>query len=167
LNFKSGIKMDEKQDLSVEKHNLLIEETRQSFFQLENLTTALDNKAYGMIVFNTILISIFGYIIINYFNSPFAYIALGVLIESFVFLLLCVYLRGWERVKSKESIKLFDKSGFKEITGQLAVNYVNNEEFLYKIYYNKLKYLRVSFYLTIIAIFIEAPIIMWLIIFGH
>jgi len=160
--------MDEEQDLSVEKHSLLIGEMRQSFFQLENLTSALDNKAYGLIAFNTILLLIFGYITANYFkDSLLAYIAPGLLIESLLFLLLCVYLRGWERVKSKESIKLFDKSGFKEIVGQLATNYVNNEEFLYKKYYNKLKYLRSSFYITIIAIFIESLVMLRLIIFGH
>ncbi len=159
--------MDEEQDLSAEKHNLLIEETRQSFFQLENLTTALDNKAYGMIAFNTILISIFGYIIVHYFNSPSAYIAPGLLIESLILLLFCIYLRKWERLNTEETVKLFKNLDFKEIAGQLATNYVNYEKKLYKTYFNKLEYLNLSFKLTIVAILIEVLVVVCLIIFGH
>jgi hypothetical protein len=157
--------MGEERDLSAEKHNLLIEETRQSFFQLENLTTALDNKAYGMIAFNTILISIFGYIIANYFNYALAYIAPILLMGSLIILLFCVYPRNWFRPNSEKSLNLFDELGFKPIAGQLAVNYASYEKYLYKKYYKKVKYLKWSFKLTIAAIVIEFLAIAWLIIF--
>ncbi len=157
--------MDEKQDLSVEKHSLLVEETRQAFFQLENLTTALDNKAYGMIAFNTILISIFGYIIANYFNYALAYIAPTLLIGSLALLLFCIYLRGWERPDSEKSKGLFKDLDYKAIARQLAANYVKYERELYKKYFDKAKYLKWSFKLTIAAIAVEFLAIAWLIIF--
>lgn len=157
--------MDKEKELSVEKHNLLIEETRQSFFQLENLTTALDNKAYGMIAFNTILLSIFGYIIVNYFNYTLAYIAPVLLAGSLILLLFCVYLREWGRPDSEESIKLFKDLDYKVVARQLAANYVKYERELYKIYFDKAKYLKLSFKFTVAAIVVEFLAIAWLIIF--
>jgi len=160
--------MDEKQDISIDKHNLLVEETRQSFFQLENLTTALDNKAYGMIAFNTILVTIFGYIIANHFNHFLAYIAPTLLMGSLALLLFCIYLRGWERPESEKTIELFKKENgldFKTIARQIAANYVSYERYLYKRYLDKSKYLIWSFYLTIVAIIAEFFIILGIIIY--
>jgi hypothetical protein len=37
-------------------YELIINEVRESLFQLECITTSLDNKAYGLIALNTILL---------------------------------------------------------------------------------------------------------------
>lgn len=156
--------MDNEKDLSAEKHNLLIEEMRQSFFQLENLTTALDNKAYGMIAFNTILLSIFGYIIVNYLNYGLMYIAPVLLVGSLITLLFCVYLREWGRPIADRTFDLFDNLDVKAISKQLAINYLSCEAALLEKYINKVKYLKISFIFTVLAIIIELVAISWLVI---
>jgi len=42
-------------------YNLILDETRQNFFQLENLMSNLDMKAFGIIAVNTILFSFYTY----------------------------------------------------------------------------------------------------------
>ena len=47
---------------------LMAEEARQSFFQVENITAYLDYKAYGIITFDTIL-----FVVFTYFFSPLSH----------------------------------------------------------------------------------------------
>ena len=144
---------------AMDKHSMLVDETRQSFFQLENLTTSVDNKAYGVIAFNTILLSMFAYVFTFYSGRILFYIAPTLLLISLLLVLICIWPRAWFRPENRETIKLFKTLGFKEIARTLAANYTSYEMVLCKIYKKKFNYLYYGLKLTTIAIAIEGVVI--------
>jgi hypothetical protein len=146
-----------------EKYNLLIEETRQSFFQLENLTTSIDNKAYGTIAFDTILLSIFAYAF-TFYSSILLYIAPTILVISLILTLRSIWPQTRFGSENKETIKLFKTLEFKEIVRTLAANYTSYDIVLWKIYKNKVKYLYYGLKLTTVAIVVEGLIIAYFVL---
>lgn len=147
-----------------EKHNLLIEETRQSFFELESLTISVDNKAYGMIAFIAVLVTISVYITTLYPGWYPVYLSPALLVVSLLFALLCIYPREWFRPDVEESIKLFESMDSDAIAMQLSASYVSSERSLSEIYINKFGYLKCCLLITICAIVIEFLVLAWCII---
>lgn len=47
-------------------NRLMVDDARQSFFQLENLMSSLDTKAFGVVAIGAVLISIYTYILNNF-----------------------------------------------------------------------------------------------------
>jgi hypothetical protein len=147
-----------------EKYNLLVDETRQSFFQLENLTTSIDNKAYGTIAFDTILLSMFAYVFTFYSSRILLYIAPTILIIALLFALVCIWPRTRFGSENKGTIELFKTLEFKEIARILAANYTSYDMVLWKIYKKKVNYLQYGLKLTTIAIVVEAVIIAYFVL---
>lgn len=47
-------------------NRLMVDDARQSFFQLENLVSSLDAKAFGVVTLSSVLLSIFACVIVLY-----------------------------------------------------------------------------------------------------
>lgn len=144
------------------KHILLVEETRQAFFQLENLTTSIDNKAFGMIALDTILLSMFVYMSTLY-SSILLYVAPVLITTALIAILICVKPRKWYSPNNEETIKLFKNKSFGEISRILAANYTSYDMVLWKIYNHKVEYLKYGVWITIISVVVEAIALLYLI----
>jgi hypothetical protein len=67
-------------------YNLMADQARQSFFQLENITAALDSKVFGMVTADALLFSVFAYISQPLSDALF-YIPMALIVLSFISLL--------------------------------------------------------------------------------
>jgi hypothetical protein len=135
-------------------YDLMVNEARQSFYQLENVTAALDSKAFGIVAFDTILLSVFAYII-SLHSSRLFYIAPIFLIVSLLCVLICVKPRKCDRQCSDLILKTYGKLSYEQAATNIAANYAGLEEDLYKIYEGKFKYLNFGLILLFIALLIE------------
>jgi hypothetical protein len=136
-------------------NELMAEEARQSFFQVENITTYLDYKAFGIIAFDTILFSEF-----TYFFSPFShwYCSGGplLLFVSLILELKCVWPRNFDRFTADSTIKEYGTLGLEEASAHIAADYADLELDSLDIYIEKMIYLKFGLLSTIAAIIIEA-----------
>jgi len=144
-----------------EKHNLIVEETRQAFFWLDNSVVSIDNKAYGMIAFDTILLSMFAYMFTFYSNRFWIYVAPAMLVVSLLCLLFCIKPRKWYGPDNEKTIKLFKGKPIEEISRILAANYTSYDIVLWKIYKNKFKYLDLGLKITMVAIAMEVLVLVY------
>lgn len=144
-----------------EKHSLIVEETRQAFFQLENQTTTIDNKAYGMIAFDTILLSMFAYIFSFYTSHFWLYVAPAMLVISLLCLLFCIKPRKWYGPDNAKTILLFKDKPIEEISRILAANYTSYDIVLWKIYREKFKWLNIGLKIAMIAIAVEFLVLVY------
>jgi hypothetical protein len=142
-----------------EKYGLLVEETRQTFFQLESLTTSVDNKAYGMIALDTVLLSMFAFLLTLYSSKFWLYIAPMLLVLSLLCMLYCIKPRKWFGPENKKTIELFKTKKFDEIARILAANYTSYDIVIWKIYNEKFKYLNLGLKLTMISIVVESIVL--------
>jgi len=55
-------------------HDLMVNDARQSFFQLENLMSSLDAKAFGGVAIGAVIFSIYTYILNNLFKYDLLYL---------------------------------------------------------------------------------------------
>jgi len=142
--------------------DLMVNEARESLFQLECIATSLDNKAYGMIAFNTILLSVlvFSYEI---YHSRFIFIPSVLIIASLISVLICIVPRSSHRMTGEKIINLYGEKNFDDAAGQLALNYAGLEKELNKIYDEKYKYLRWGLLFTIASLIIGFMIILYLV----
>lgn len=133
---------------------LMAEEARQSFFQLENITAYLDSKANGIIALNAIFFTIF-----TYFFSPILhwYCSVGpiLLIVSLIFGLKSVWIRDSERYISDSAIKNYGTLEVGKAAARIAADYADLELDALDLYREKLIYLKIGLKLTIAAMIIE------------
>jgi hypothetical protein len=143
-----------------EVHFLMLEETRESFFQFENLISFLDMKAFGVAAIDTIFLSAIVDLLSNWKSGvPVYYYTPSIfLILSLGFIVFCIWLRTWERQSGKNTICNYGTLEPKDAAGQLAVNYASCEEQLRTIYDEKMRFLKVALAMTGIA-FIQMVII--------
>jgi hypothetical protein len=142
---------------------LMVEEARESLFQLETITTALDFKAYGLISFNTIILTGVAYFI-GVYHSKLLYFPAIFLIYSLILVLFCISPRTSHRMTGETIIHLYGEMGFDDAAGQLALNYAGLEKELNDIYAIKYKYLECSLTFTILAV-ISGPVALAYLIF--
>lgn len=135
-------------------NELMAEEARQSFFQLENITAYLDSKANGIIAFDAIFFTIF-----TYFFSPLShwYCSFGpiLLISSLIFGLKSVWIRDSSRYISDSAIKNYGTLDVDKAAAQIAADYADLELDALELYREKLIYLKISLKLTIVAMIVE------------
>jgi len=141
---------------------LMINEARESLFQLESIATALDNKAYGLIAFNTIVLSVLAYFNEVYHNK-LIYIPIFILVVSLILVLICIIPRASHRMTGEKILNRYGGMEFDDAAGHLAFNYAGLEKELSKTYNKKLKYLQYSLGCTIMAIFVGAIVLYYLI----
>jgi hypothetical protein len=152
-------------DFMSDKHDLLVEETRQAFFQLENLVTSIDNKAFGMIALDTILLSIFAYVFTLFptCSGILLYVSPMLIMLSLLLVLICIKPRKWYSPDNEKTIKLFENKPANEIARILAANYTSYDIVLTKIYNKKIEYLKYGVWITIISIVVELFVLAYLI----
>jgi hypothetical protein len=134
---------------------LMVEEARQSFFQVENITAFLDYKAYGIITVDAILFTIF-----TYFFSPLShwYCVLGpiLLLASLIFELKCIWIRDFDRYTSDSTIRTYGTLKIEDAAAHIAADYADLELDSLDIYREKIVDLKYGLKSTILAIVIEA-----------
>lgn len=118
-------------------NKLMADDARQSFFQLENLMSALDTKAFGVVAIGAVLFSIYAYVINNIFKFYSLYLPYSILILSLVFMGGCIFPRNWKRGSSLKTIKEYGNLDFEDAANKVAMNYARWEDKLYKTYRKK------------------------------
>lgn len=139
-------------------YDLMADEARQSFFQLENVTAALDSKAFGAMTADAFLFTIFVYI-----SSPISswlyYIPMTFIIISFVSLLASVWPRRFYRQFSDDTIKNYGRLDPKQALAQIAANYADLESRQYEAYKNKSKWFLIGLISMVLAMVSETAIL--------
>jgi hypothetical protein len=133
--------------------DLMVNESREALFQLESAATSLDNKGYGIVAFDTIILSILAYFLETYPNK-LLYIcgpSLSLVISLF-FVFFSIYPRTTHRMSAGDIINLYGQMKFEDAAGTLALNYASLDKELKEIYENKYKHLRYSLTFTMLAI---------------
>lgn len=143
-------------------YDLMVNEARESLFQLECIATSLDNKAYGIIAFNTILLSVFAFSY-EIYHSKLIFIPSFLLIASLISVLICIVPRSSHRMTGEKIISLYGQMNAEEAAGQLAANYAGLEKELNGIYDEKYKYLKCGLLSMIASLIVGFVIIAYLI----
>jgi hypothetical protein len=138
-------------------YDLMAEEARQSFHQLENVTAALDSKAFGAVTADALLFSVFIYISSPFSNGLF-YISIVLIIISFISLLASVWPRRFHRQFSDDTIKNYGTWDSKTALAQIAANYADLEREQYKVYKNKFNCFLAGMVLMVLAMISEIAI---------
>ena len=134
-------------------YDLMAEEARQSFFQFENVTFALDSKAFGVVTADALLFSVFSFI--SPFSNWLFYIPVALLIISCFLLIGCVYPRHFHRQFSEDTINNYGTMDSKMALSHIAANYAHLERSQYKIYKNKLNWFLTGLILMVAAMVCE------------
>jgi|WetSurMetagenome_2_1015567.scaffolds.fasta_scaffold26923_3 hypothetical protein len=142
-----------------EIYEVMAEESRQSYFHLENMIMSLDSKAFGVITADALLFSVFTYVIDK--SNTLFYIAPALIIVSFVLLLASVWRRAYQIQTGDEVIKKYGRLESKLALSQLAANYADLESKLSKIYNKKFGWFLAGLILMVISMAME------LIVFGY
>ena len=138
-------------------YNLMAEEARQSFFQLENITAALDSKAFGVVTADALLFSVFVYISTPASIALF-YVPIVLVVLSFISLLVSAWPRHFHRQFSDDTIKNYGTWEPNRALAQIAANYAELELNQYKIYKNKLNWFFTGLVLMVLAMACEVAI---------
>jgi len=144
-------------------HSLFLDETRASFFQLENLTSYLDMKAFGVVAINAILLSAFIGILIQLKANSYCYIPCIFLVISIGFVVLCVWPREHKGQSGLIKVTQYGQLKADNAAGILTANYVDWEERLRKIYNEKMDFLNVALALTIVSLGLIFVILIYLV----
>lgn len=146
-------------------HDLMVNDARQSFFQLENLMSSLDAKAFGVVAIGAVLFSIYTYILSNLFKYDMLYLPYLTLILSLLIMVCCIFPRSWVRGSSLENIKEHGDLDFQDAANTMAMNYAKWEDILYKIYKRKMALFEIGLGLMGASILFEVCIICYLFVF--
>jgi hypothetical protein len=126
-------------------HDLMLEEARQSFFQLESTIANLDTKAFGFVAVDGVLFTLIGYILsLNDLpatgNTDYWYaVPLSSFGISLFFMTYCVWPRKWRSQDLYLTIEKYGTLEPEDAATQLAVNYVTWEDQLLKIHGKKVR----------------------------
>jgi hypothetical protein len=134
-------------------YSIMLEESRQSFFQLENLMSYLDMKAFGLCAINALLFSIFAYLL-SLFKAHIPlvmYIPSGLLVVSLIFLIFCTWPQDWNRQDGLATLNKYGTWDCERASRQLAKNYATSENELFIKYWEKFEHFRKGLILTIFA----------------
>ena len=142
--------------------DLMVNDARQSFFQLENLVSCLDSKAFGVVTLDSVLLSIFAYIIVLY-KSHILYIPYSILILSVLFMSFCIRPRKWKRGRSLITIKKYGNLEFEAAANTMAMNYARWEDKLYIMYNKKLRFFKIGLDFLGLSVLLEIIILAYLI----
>jgi len=138
-------------------YDLMAEEARQSYFQLENVTSALDSKAFGVVTADALLFSVFAFI-----NSPLSnvlfYIPIVLIIISFISLLIGVWPRHFQRQFCDDTIRNYGTWDSKKALAQIAANYADLESRQFRVYKKKFRWVYAGLILMVMAMFCEIVI---------
>jgi len=140
-------------------HDLMVNDARQSFFQLENLMSSLDTKAFGVVAIGAVIFSIYTYILNNLFKSDILYLPYLVLILSLLVMVCCIFPRNWKRGSSLKNIKEHGNMEFEDAADTMAMNYAKWEDKLYEIYKSKVALFEIGLGLMGVSILLEIIII--------
>jgi hypothetical protein len=146
-------------------HDLMVNDARQSFFQLENLMSSLDAKAFGVVAIGAVLFSIYTYILSNLFNYDMLYLPYLTLILSLLIMVCCIFPRSWDRGSSLKNIKEHGDLDFEDAANTMAMNYAKWEDILYGIYKRKLALFEIGLGLMGASILFEVLTICYLFVF--
>lgn len=144
-------------------YSLMVDETRSNFFQLENLVSNLDAKAFGIIAINTILFTFFALVLDKFDNSLF-WVPLSLIVVSLAILIICIWPRTWDRQSNSATVNKYGTWKFEKASSQLAINYTTWEKLLYKTYKKKIIHLRSGLILTTSAFVIGVIIFIYIIV---
>jgi len=140
----------------------MVDEARESLFQLEYIATSLDSKAYGIIAINTILLSVFAFSF-EIYHSKLIFVPSFIIIASLISVLVCIVPRSSHRMTGEKIINLYGEMNIDNAAGQLAFNYASLEKELNVIYEEKYKYFRWGLLSTIASVIVGFVIIAYLI----
>jgi hypothetical protein len=162
---KRRLKLSEKERKSMGNiHDLMVNDARQSFFQLENLVSSLDAKAFGVVAIGSVWLSIFTYIL-TIFKFYSLYIPYLILMIAILSIIGCIFPRKWKRGSSLLNIKEHGNIDFEDAANAMAMNYAKWEDILDKKYNEKFKFFEIGLGLMAISIILEIRILIYL-IFG-
>ena len=111
----------------VDIFELMVNETRQSFFQRENLLMSVDIKCFGLISINAVLFAIFVYIF-TIDKSDFLCIPSILLVASLFASIASIWPREWDRQDCKATIEKYGELPSGQAATQLAINYATWDE---------------------------------------
>jgi hypothetical protein len=132
-------------------YSIMLEESRQSFFKLENLMSFLDMKAFGIVAINAITLSFFVDLLNNFEVSIYYYVPLLLFIVSLGFVIFCVWTRTWHRQSGSKTIENYGKLEAEDAASQLAINYASCEEELREIYSEKMMFFNIGLVLMMLG----------------
>jgi hypothetical protein len=119
-------------------NDVLLEEARESFYQLENLASTIDNKAFGLVAIDTLFITISGYFFDKTdLDFDFWSIPIALFSASLLFMLLCAWPRSRRRQDVYETVRNYANKTSDEVAEQLMVNYATLSDDFGKNVYNK------------------------------
>lgn len=143
-------------------YNLMLDETRQNFFQVESWISFLDLKAFGIIAINAILVSFFAIILTKYPTLPYYYlIPCFLLVVSSAFMLFCIWPRKWKKMAGYLIWEEYRSLEADNASQLLAEKYAENEKSLYKIYDLKLRFFKVGLVFTVISFVLNSIVFFW------
>jgi hypothetical protein len=135
----------------------MLEETRLSFFQLEQSVSNLDSKAFGLAAFDGILFTIVVYIsslnsIFVLIDTLFWYVPLSLFTLSLIFIIPCIRPRYHRGQNLYKTIKAYGTIETVDAAGQLAINYATLFEELLKIHKKKMGAIVLGLWFMIIGL---------------
>lgn len=137
-------------------YSLMVEESRQNFFQVENLFSAIDTKAFGVVTIDAILFPIFAYILsLKQHPTLLLYVPSFILLVSLIFLILCIWPYEWRRQISLATINKYGNIPYEKAASQLAINYANWEDQLTAKYWDKYWCFKRGLIITVSALISE------------
>lgn len=139
--------------------DLMVNDARQSFFQLENLMSSLDTKAFGVVAIGAVLFSIYTYILNNFPVNEILYMPYSILVLSLLFMGCCIFPRGWKRGSSLKNIKENGNLEYEDAANTMAMNYARWEDILYETYKSKLALFEIGLSFMGLSILLEVVII--------
>jgi hypothetical protein len=147
-------------------YDLMVNDARQSFFQLENLMSSLDAKAFGVVAIGAVLFSVYTYILTNLFKFNMLYLPYLVLILSLLVMFCCIFPRSWDRGSCLKNIKEHGNLNFEDAANTMAMNYARWEDLLYQTYKRKMALFEVGLGLMSVSILFEVCTICYLFVFA-
>lgn len=148
-------------DISGNTHELIIDDVRLNFFQLENLITSLDLKSSIIIAIDAILIA--GGESMVHFNEQIPIHQFFIIIPpmlSISMAVFCLWPRTWLRPNGLNTINNYADKKFDYAASKIAKNYADGEEKLKLIYVDKFEYFQHSVVLATISIVISFILIL-------
>jgi len=136
---------------------LLLGETRESFFHLENLGHYLDAKAFGLVAIDTAIIYLFVYfstLFVSQWHYLF-YAPILVLGCSILLTIKCIQQREWPRIEGNILFDRYRNSDSETLARKVSATYAKYENAVIDVYENKQKYFRWGIYATWAGVGVE------------
>ncbi len=134
----------------LKKNELLQEDARQSFFQLENLMFNTDAKSFGLVAIDTLLVTVSGYFLDKTSNELW-YVPAILFCASLFSLLVCAMPRRYERRWPTIPLNRAAKETSELVAAQMAVDYADLTNKLETLYDEKIQFFLVGSLLTLIG----------------